>query len=125
MNKKPPILFILLFSIQVVVYSQTIISGKIVNRMNKALPDVSIMLMTVKDSSIIAYSNTDNAGTYKINTARNDPELLISISSFGIKRQIKRIKNNSQTINFSAEESNGMELREVVVKAVLYVTIMI
>ena len=111
------ILIILFFSVQVTAYSQTIISGKIVDKMNKSLSDVSITLINVKDSSIIAYSNTDDGGNYKIQTNRIDSEFLISINSLSIKRQTKQIKNYSQIFNFISEESRSIELREVVVNS--------
>lgn len=107
---------ILFYSIQTVAFSQTIFSGKITDKMNKAAPDISVTLMTVKDSSIIAYSNTDDKGSYEIRTSNVDSEFLISVYSFGIKRQIRHLKNTSQTVNFTVEESRDIELREVVVK---------
>jgi len=111
------ILFLLFWGLQVMAYSQTTISGRVADKANKALPDVSVTLMTLKDSSIISYSNTDDGGNYKIRTICTDSEFLLSIYSFGIKRQIKRIKNYTQTINFTSEESSSVELREVVVKS--------
>lgn len=95
-------------------FSQTVITGKVINKDSQGLPDISVMLMLPADSAIVDYSFTDEKGNYSLSYKGNSPELLIAITAFDITRQIKRVENKSQTITFTTEEG-GITLREVVV----------
>lgn len=96
--------------------SQTVITGKVVNKKHQNQPDVSVMLMLPTDSTIVDYSLTDEKGNYKLSYNGNSSQLLITISAFDIKRQIKRVENKSQTLNFITEEGS-IAIQEVVVKS--------
>lgn len=98
-------------------FSQTVITGRVIDKGNKGLPDISVMLMLPADSAIVDYSFTDEKGNYKLSYKGNSPHLLITISAFDIKRQIKRVENKSQTVTFTTEEGS-ITLREVVVKPI-------
>jgi len=65
---------------------------------------------------MIAYTFSDNNGNYEITYSGEEKELLLSVSGLGVVTQVKKIKKESQTINFIIEEKN-FELREVVIKA--------
>ncbi len=109
-------LFLLLLFAYSKSYTQTVISGKITNKDQKVVSDVSVTLLNVNDSSIVAFTTSDDSGTYSLSTDNQSAEFLLSIYSFGIQRQIKRISNRTQTVNLTAEQG-GIELREVVVKS--------
>lgn len=98
------------------VHSQTIIQGTIYDENSKGVADVSVVLMHVSDSSVVEFTMSDDNGRYKITHNGDKPEMLISIYSFDIKRQIKKIENKSQTIDFTVE-GESIVLQEVLVKA--------
>lgn len=99
------------------VFSQTIVTGKVMAVSRNSLPDITVVLMNSVDSVIIDHCLTDEKGEYRLSSkGTTDTYLLISISSFDIKRQTKKIENRSQTVNFVAEEGS-IALEEVVVKA--------
>ena len=75
-----------------------------------------VALLQPSDSSIIAYTTTDEQGRYSVSAATALEELLIRVRGFNIKEQVKRIKNATQTLNFRAEWESVV-LREVKVKA--------
>lgn len=106
-----------LLSNTVPLFSQTVITGRVANKNNKVLPDISVMLMLPSDSSIVNYNFTDEKGNYALSYKGNSSHLLITISAFDIKRQIKRVENKSQTVNFTTEEGSVV-LREVIVKPI-------
>ena len=62
-----------------------------------------VALLQPSDSSIIAYTTTDEQGRYSVSAATALEELLIRVRGFNIKEQVKRIKNATQTLNFRAE----------------------
>jgi hypothetical protein len=111
------VVFMILFSMfHIVVYSQTTVSGRVMDKSFKGISDISVVFSSVKDSSILAYTHTDEKGNYKLTYKGNDDKLLVSIYSFEVKKQTKKIGNHSQTVDFIAEQES-IALREVVVKA--------
>lgn len=96
--------------------AQTVIEGKIINESNKPISDASVMLMNTADSTVVAFSFSGGNGDYTIYTDRNEDELLLMVYGFNIKRQIKKITNHSQKINFVVNEE-AIELKEFSVKS--------
>lgn len=96
-------------------FAQTVIKGKVTDKTNKPISDVSVMLMLPADSTVVAYGFSDNKGDYSLSYSGESGYLLISISAFEIKRQVKRVENKSQTVNFTTEEGT-IDLREVLVE---------
>lgn len=95
--------------------AQISISGIIINNIGEPIQDVSVMLLNVQDSSVIAYNFSDQAGKYQIYTDKNDNGYLLMIYSFNIKKQIKKISKQDQKIDFVVEEE-GIVLKEFSVK---------
>jgi len=95
--------------------SQINISGSITNKLGIPIQDASIMLMKALDSSVVAYSFSDQDGQYQIYSDKKENQYLLMIYSFNIKKQIKKISNQNQKIDFIAEEE-GIELKEFSVK---------
>jgi len=107
----------LLLMFNIVVYSQITITGGVREKSShKALLNISVTLSSIKDSTILAYTTTDENGKYKLTYEGNDDKLLVSIYSFEVKRQTKQIENRSQIVDFITEQES-IALREVVVKA--------
>ena len=78
--------------------------------------EVIVTMLQPSDSSIVAYSVTDEQGRYSLNATVASDEMLIKVTGFNIKSKVVRIKSCSQTCAIAVEEEN-MKLREVVVKA--------
>ncbi len=94
--------------------SQSIISGEIQDIQQKAMADISIMLMRI-DSTIVEYTMSDEKGRYKLTYAGKEAFLLLSASALDIKPSIKKIRNRSQTLDFVLERGS-IQLSEVFVK---------
>ena len=96
--------------------AQTVIEGKIINEANNPISDASVMLMNVADSSVVAFNFSNNKGEYTIYTDQKEKELLLMVYGFNIKKQIKKIDNQSQTVDFVVGEE-AIELKEFSVKS--------
>ncbi len=75
-----------------------------------------VAMLQPSDSSIIAYTMTDERGRYSLRTVTQFDEILIRVRGFNIKEQKKRIKTGSQTVDFRVE-AESITLREVVIKS--------
>lgn len=109
-------LFIICAGVCCPICSQSIITGSVQDVWGKAIQDVAVVLMQT-DSIITEYAMSDEQGHYRIVCPSKKPDMLLSISAFNIKRQIKRIENRTQTVDFIIEEES-IKLREVLVKAI-------
>lgn len=96
--------------------AQTVIKGKIINKSNQPISDASVMLMNTADSSVVAFSFSDGNGKYTIYTDQKEKELLLMVYGFNIEKQIKRIANRSQEVDFIVGEE-AIELKEFSVKS--------
>lgn len=96
--------------------THTIISGIVKNKDGNPLPDISVNLISAKDTTIIAYSFTDETGSYLLKTKSRLPSFLISISAFDVKEEMKKIENKTQNVDFIAT-MEMIQLEEVMVKA--------
>ena len=94
---------------------QSMISGKVQNSTKKGLSDISVTILQMSDSTVIAYAMTDKDGKYEMSYSGKEQKLFVSIWSFNIKRQMKVIENHTQVVNFIAEEGS-ISLREVEAK---------
>jgi len=93
-----------------------VIKGEIINKSNQPISDASVMLMNTADSSVVAFSFSDGNGKYTIYTDQKEKELLLMVYGFNIKRQIKKIANHSQKVDFIVNEE-AIELKEFSVKS--------
>lgn len=111
------ILFTLFFcGISETTRAQYTITGQVINRNKECIPDLPVTLKQLSDSSIINYTFTDKSGYFKIAYKSNASHLLIQVSGFNIKSQLREIANQNQEIIFIIEEEN-IQLKQVVVKA--------
>lgn len=96
--------------------AQTVIEGKIINIANEPISDASVMLMKTIDSTVVAFGFSNSNGGFTIYTSQKDDELFLMVYGFNIKRQIKKIANHSQKIDFVVSEE-AIELKEFSVKS--------
>ena len=75
-----------------------------------------VTIIQEKDSSILASSVTNEDGRYAISYPTTKDNLLLSLTGFNIKRQVKRITPTSQTVNFNTTYES-ITLKEVEIKA--------
>ena len=91
------------------------ISGQI--RCGETLLETGIVTMLNPiDSSIVAYTMTDEQGRYIIQVATDLDELLVRVTGFNVKRNVRRISVKNQTLDFKVQEES-IALREVQIKA--------
>ncbi len=110
-------LFVSVLLLHLSASSQSIIEGRIVDKANKPVAEASVMLLNTADSSVVAYNFTNQNGEFSINTDKlKAPELLIMVYGFNIRRQIKKISNHSQKVDFVVSEE-AIELKEFAVKS--------
>ena len=95
--------------------SLTII-GRVVDNKHQPMDGCILIIIQEKDSSILASSVTNEDGRYAISYPRTNDNLLLSLTGFNIKRQVKRITPISQTVNFNAVYES-ITLKEVEIKA--------
>lgn len=75
-----------------------------------------VAMLNPEDSSIVAYDMTGKQGIYSIRTATRLGEVLLRVTGFNVRRQIKRIRAATQRVDFAVDEESRL-LREVQVKA--------
>ena len=75
-----------------------------------------VAMLQPSDSSIIAYTMTDEHGHYSLRTVKQLDEVLVRVRGFNIKEEVRRIKARSQTLDFVVNIQSIM-LREVEVKS--------
>lgn len=75
-----------------------------------------VAMLQPSDSSIIAYAMTDGNGFYSLKAVTALNEVLMKVTGFNIKRQVKLIEARSQSLDFNVEKESIM-LHEVKVKA--------
>lgn len=107
------IIFLLFYAFS---FSQTTISGKIVNDQSKPLSNISIIITKVNGNIILSYAISDNEGKYHLNIISKLDSLQIVVSHLSYYKQTKLITNKNQSINFILKESLE-ELNEVFVKS--------
>lgn len=75
-----------------------------------------VSLLNPADSSIVAYAMTDERGYYTLKAVSRLHEVLVRVTGFNVKKQIKRVAATTKALDFAVQEEN-VTLREVQVKA--------
>ena len=99
-------------------YCQTaiVIKGNIKDSNGENIVQASVTLKHVADSSLLSYAFSNVNGNYELSYSGQETELLLSVSGLSIATQIKKVSNQSQTVNFTVKEED-IQLREVEIKA--------
>lgn len=108
--------FAILFS--VVLSAQKTLSGKVTNASGAPIPSASVTLEEAGKDAIISYGITDAKGNYKITFTTDATDISVQVKAFNHKSQTKKIKNNTQNLNFSLS-SEVTEIKEVIIKSKL------
>lgn len=103
---------ILLFSSTIVHAQSSILEGKVVDESWKSLPFASVILLSEKDSSIVAYSSTNELGLFSIST----PQLptILEVRFLGYKAY-KALVSKPDFLNIRLAPNPEM-LKEVVIE---------
>ncbi|WP_026315546.1 TonB-dependent receptor [Riemerella columbina] len=113
--KKLTSLCLLLCSLSMI-WAQTVISGKVSNTNGDALASASVTVQEVGKSGIIAYTLTDNKGSFKLSFKTSAEQLKFTIKAFNHQTQSKEVNNQSQTLSFKLK-SEVTEIKEVRLKS--------
>jgi hypothetical protein len=109
-------LFLLLLFFYSFSFSQTKISGKVIDDKNNSLQGTSILVKKPKGNIILTYAISNNNGEYSLNINSKLDSLQINVSYIGYAKQSRIISNKNQTLNFNLLESSE-KLKEVIVKS--------
>lgn len=105
----------LIFSISV--FSQTEISGRVLDANTRKPVDAATITVHPKGSaSILAYTMTNKNGEFTLKRATLPDSVTITVSAMTIKRLSKTVRSDISNIDFMVEEQT-LELNEVIVKA--------
>ena len=100
------------------IFSQSVISGKITENKNEAVEFVLVTLKQVSDSSVVAYSTTDENGCYQLSTTKKG-EFYVQVNYLGYASQMKPLEltgdENISDFNFVLAP-DAIALQEIVVK---------
>lgn len=110
------LLFAVLFCIHTNAQNDTIIIRGQVRFQNEPAEACIVAMLNPADSALLSYAVTDERGAYSMRFISHATELLMRVTGFNVKRQMKRITARSQTLNLTVEEED-MVLREVLIKA--------
>jgi hypothetical protein len=97
-------------------FSQIKISGKIIAKDNTSLQGASIVVTKTKGDIILTYAISNTNGSYALNINSELDSLQINVSYIGYAKQIKKVLNKSQILNFNLLESSE-KLKEVIIKS--------
>ena len=92
------------------------IDGRVLGPDGMAVEMLILTAMHPTDSSVIAYCMTDGDGHYCLRMGTELQEVLVQVSGFNGKREIRRLSVKKQTLDFKVQEEN-IALREVQIKA--------
>lgn len=96
--------------------AQTVINGSITDLGGKPVSNISIMVHEAGNAAILAYSFSDTDGYYEITVISHADSLDVKTNSIFHKKEIVRVANNSQSIDFVLKDE-VQELEGVTVTA--------
>ena len=92
------------------------IAGRVLCASGLPMEACFISVLHQDDSTMVTYGMTDQDGHYSLKFMTDDDEILVRLTGFNVKREIRRVKSVSQILNYCAEEES-ITLREVQIKA--------
>lgn len=99
-------------------FSQSAIFGRVTGNENEAIEFALVTLKQVSDSSVVAYTTTDENGDYRLTTAKNG-DFFVQVSYLGYTSQMKAVDlsldKNITDLNFFMIP-DAVALQEIVVK---------
>ena len=85
-------------------FSQTIISGKIINNQGRPVAVANVVITNKDQLAVLAFSISDNKGVYRIAYNGIQDSIVIKLSSIGYSNVVQTIANKSQVLNFQPDE---------------------
>ena len=82
------------------------IDGRVLGPDGMAVEMLILTAMHPTDSSVIAYCMTDGDGHYCLRMGTELQEVLVQVSGFNVKREIRRLSVKKQTLDFKVQEEN-------------------
>lgn len=120
MKKRLPLLFLCIVTFINVsstnIRDSICIAGRVSSTNDQPVEALIVTALLPSDSSVTAYCMTDKEGRYRMKFMVEEDEILVCLTGFNVKRDVRRVKAVSQTINFNAEEESII-LSEVQIKA--------
>ncbi|MDD4700288.1 MAG: carboxypeptidase-like regulatory domain-containing protein, partial [Oscillospiraceae bacterium] len=113
-----PIITLLLCSLfSFSVFSQTEISGRVLNsKTRKPVDAATVTLHPVGSATILSYTMTVKDGAFTLKSAAMPDSVTVSVRAMTIESQSKTVKGNVGFVEFLVKE-NVTELKEVIVQA--------
>ncbi len=97
--------------------SQTLIKGTITDKKaGQAVDAATVSLYALRSNRILAYTQSDEKGEYQIVYNGKQDSLTLAVAGFNLKKVVKDIANESQTINFMVGDE-VISIKEVIVVA--------
>jgi hypothetical protein len=115
-SKKAVYLLFLLFGTNL--YSQNIISGKIVNSKNTPIDQATIQIKNISNDTTLSFTQTDQSGFFKLEIKEKSIYNL-KISAFGYGTTTLKVEASDKTLNLAniILQENQIELKNVIVKS--------
>lgn len=92
------------------------INGHVTDSEGKGLDACIISILSITDSTVIAYGITGDQGEFSIKFATANQQVLVRMTGFNVKQQVRQINSRNQTVDFHAK-AESVVLKEVQVKA--------
>ncbi len=93
-----------------------IVTGQVTDTEGTPMGSLIITVLQPSDSLVIAYSITNEEGIYTTRFVTENNEVLIRLTGFNVKHEVRKVHAVTQTLNFKTQEQNII-LREVQIKA--------
>ncbi|MFW6369972.1 MAG: hypothetical protein ACOC10_02065 [Bacteroidota bacterium] len=97
-------------------FGQTNIRGTVLSEHSKPVADASITLMLAKDSTVVAFSFSNEKGEFSILYHGEETDLLLGVRGFNIKQHIQKIDIDDKEVTVYVKEE-AIELEEFSLKA--------
>ncbi|MDP2089620.1 MAG: carboxypeptidase-like regulatory domain-containing protein [Flavobacteriaceae bacterium] len=109
------ILIIIVFILNYSFSQNILIKGSVRIKNNNKLPNAIVALSELNKDAYLTYSISNSEGNYELHLNSKLDSLQINVSYVGFSKELKKISNKNQTIDFVLKESD-IELKEVFIK---------
>lgn len=113
MKKQLYIIIVFFFSMSV--FSQNVLTGKIVDEDGKGIASASVTIEEIGKDAIMAYGITNAKGEFNITFTAATPEVLVKVKAFNHQALSQTVKNKTQDLNIKLQ-SQATEIKEVKLK---------
>src|SRR5690554_1969546 len=113
------LLFILIGLIGLSANAQVTVNGKFHDEFNEPVSDVTVLAMQAKDSTMIAYTSSKEAGDFSLSFQPVKDSVNIVFSSFGFEEKVTTYPHINENINLGSIllKENAEQLDELVIVA--------